>query len=205
MPTGYTSKIHDGEAVSFPQFAMTCARAFGALIEMRDEDLTAPVPQEFTPSPHYTEARKRAAERLAEVKAWTPEQARAEAARQHAAELGAIEKSNARARDLREKYAAMAAEAEAWLPPTPDHEELKRFMLQQLHESARFDGHEMEAPAPPDAAAYQAQQITSAREAVARARQHQAEAIERARDRTEWVRALRASLGEAATAEGGEG
>jgi hypothetical protein len=201
MPTGYTSKIHDGEAVSFPQFAMTCARAFGALIEMRDEDLTAPIPQEFTPSPYYTEARVRAAERLAEVKAWTPEQARAEAAEQ----VAAIEKSNARARDLREKYAAMAAEAEAWLPPTPDHEELKRFMLQQLHESARFDCHEMEAPAPPDGAAYQAQQITSAREAVARARQHQAEEIERARDRTEWVRALRASLGEAATAEGGEG
>ena len=34
MPTGYTDKIKDG--ITFKEYAMGCARAFGALITMRD-------------------------------------------------------------------------------------------------------------------------------------------------------------------------
>lgn len=33
MPTGYTAKIHDGGSRTFPEFALECARAFGALIQ----------------------------------------------------------------------------------------------------------------------------------------------------------------------------
>ena len=39
--------------------------------------------------------------------------------------------------DGRERYETMLAEVEAWQPPTPDHEELKRFMADQLRESKR--------------------------------------------------------------------
>lgn len=200
MPTGYTSKIHDGEPVTFPEFAMVCARAFGALIEMRDEPPGAEIPAGFTPNPHYAEAVKRAAERLAEVEAWTPERAEAEAAKAHAETVAEAGKSNAEARELRKRYEAMLAEVEAWQPPTPDHEELKRFMTQQLEESAEFDCHERKIPEPLSGTAYKEQEIESARWHAEYARKNHADEIERARGRTEWVRALRVSL--AATAAG---
>ena len=41
MPTGYTAEILNGEIKTFPEFAKKCARAFGAMIHMRDDSLDA--------------------------------------------------------------------------------------------------------------------------------------------------------------------
>lgn len=41
MPTGCTAKLHEDDQ-SFRDFALTCARAFGATIAMREEPLDAP-------------------------------------------------------------------------------------------------------------------------------------------------------------------
>lgn len=37
MPTGYTASVQEGKVTEFRDFAMECARAFGALVMMRDE------------------------------------------------------------------------------------------------------------------------------------------------------------------------
>jgi hypothetical protein len=50
MPTGYTNKIYNGDKVTFPEYALTCARAFDALVMMRDDDNDAEIPNEFKPS-----------------------------------------------------------------------------------------------------------------------------------------------------------
>lgn len=39
MPTGYTSIIDDNENVTFKEYALRCARGFGALMHLRDESL----------------------------------------------------------------------------------------------------------------------------------------------------------------------
>ena len=51
MPTGYTSKIADG--IGFKDFALSCARAFGACIEMRDDPSDKPIPNEFKPNDYH--------------------------------------------------------------------------------------------------------------------------------------------------------
>lgn len=53
MPTAYTSFVADNENFTFPEFAMLCAREFGALASMRDEPLDAPVPERFEPDDFY--------------------------------------------------------------------------------------------------------------------------------------------------------
>jgi len=53
MPTAYTSFVADNENFTFPEFAMLCAREFGALISMRDEPLDTPVPERFEPDDFY--------------------------------------------------------------------------------------------------------------------------------------------------------
>lgn len=52
MPTGYTHKIKDG--MTFKEYALRCARNFGALMDMRDDPMDAPIPI-FTPSGYHEE------------------------------------------------------------------------------------------------------------------------------------------------------
>ena len=53
MPTGYTDAIKDG--ITFQQFAMNCARAFGACVTMRDDPSDKPIPERFEPSAWHKE------------------------------------------------------------------------------------------------------------------------------------------------------
>lgn len=47
MPTGYTAGIEDGSITTLEQYALTCARAFGATISLRDEPMSTPIPDEI--------------------------------------------------------------------------------------------------------------------------------------------------------------
>lgn len=55
MPTGYTAAVEDGTITEFDDFAWQCARAFGALIMMRDDPMSAPIPQKFEPTAEHVE------------------------------------------------------------------------------------------------------------------------------------------------------
>ena len=59
MPTGYTAKLME-QGQTFPEFIMSCARAFGALIMMRDDPANAPIPEKFEPSDYHVRALKKA-------------------------------------------------------------------------------------------------------------------------------------------------
>jgi len=50
MPTGYTYPVVEGKITEFSDFALSCARAFGALITMRDDPHDTPIPETFEPS-----------------------------------------------------------------------------------------------------------------------------------------------------------
>jgi hypothetical protein len=52
MTTGYTSIIEERDHVTFPEFAMRCARAMMPCISLREEPLDAPIPEKLVPSMH---------------------------------------------------------------------------------------------------------------------------------------------------------
>ena len=81
MPTGYTLDLYDGKDITFEEFALRCARAFGALISMRDEPIDAPIPERFEPSDYHLKELEKAKKRLKEVKKWNEETAEQEAVR----------------------------------------------------------------------------------------------------------------------------
>lgn len=67
MPTGYTHKVQEGTITEFKDFALSCARAFGALITMRDDPMDATIPDVIEPDGYYAECvaeRKSEFERL---------------------------------------------------------------------------------------------------------------------------------------------
>ena len=67
MPTGYTAMLTEEKEITFEDFALKCARAFGALIEMRDESLDAKIPEEFKVTEYHTVELNRAIEKLNDV------------------------------------------------------------------------------------------------------------------------------------------
>lgn len=66
MSTGYTDCI--GKGADFKQFALGCARAFGALVTMRDEPSNVEIPDEFLPSDYHKKKIKIISRQLAKIR-----------------------------------------------------------------------------------------------------------------------------------------
>lgn len=194
MPTGYTAAIENG--ITFEQFALSCSRAFGALIEMRDEPLSAPIPEEFELPTYHKDALEGAQARLAELLAITPERAAEEAAREHEAKLESHRQAVEKKEQLEKKYRAMLDDVAAWVPPSEDHKELKEFMIRQLFESIKFDCDTsyLKEPLLLPVAEWLERQIKACENDVAYHTDEQAKDVERTKTRNEWLRALRGSL-----------
>ena len=195
MPTGYTADLNNGKQVTFQEFTLKCARAFGALIEMRDDSLDAPIPDEFRPSNYHLEAIETTKKRLVEVKKWDDVRAETEAKKAFDKEIRSSKKSGEKNYEVGRSYVEMLKKVGNWVPPTKDHEGLKRFMVEQLADSIRADC--LHAPTMPKRLSgkqYRAQLIKEARRDIAyHTKEHEAE-VQRIGERSEWVRSLRRSL-----------
>lgn len=196
MPTGYTAKLmKSGQA--FPEFIMGCARAFGALIEMRDSPNDAPIPDKFEPSDYNAKRLIEAREELAKLKAMSAEE---RAAFGESAKAGDIERSREYIEEAlaeNSRLEDMAAQVRAWTPPTKDHQGLKNFMLQQIDVSKndvdyleRFMAEEQAKPV----TAYYVEAVSSAARDMKYHAEENAKEVERTNSRTEWVQQLRASI-----------
>jgi len=133
MPSGYTANIYDGKDVSFKDFALSCARAFGACIHQRDDNANdKPKLREKDNNDSYH------IRRLNEAKKWIkPTNAEFDAyvVKQTAYYNEQIDKQN----KLKIRYENMLKQAKNWNPPSSEHEGLKRFMIEQLNNSMEFD------------------------------------------------------------------
>ena len=136
MPTGYTAKIEKGQ--TFEDFVLGCARAFGACIDQRD-DPSGDKPKLRESSSHHEQ---RLIEDSAELGALTTMN------RAQKTELGqelkdkqvaAAQKYFNEKVALKNKYDAMLDRVREWNPPTPDHANLKTFMIEQINSSIDFD------------------------------------------------------------------
>lgn len=197
MPTGYADPVRRGEITTLRDFALSCARAFGACITMRDEPADAPIPEEFQPSTRFYDEKEAAAEaRLAELMGLTMADAEARALADYTEQVARWHERRARRAADRERYEAMLTQVEAWTPPGPDHVEFKAFMLQQLRQSIDFDCSDKYDAAPerksgPD---WLADARTTATRDLERARRNRAEEINRVAGRNRWLRDLRDAL-----------
>lgn len=198
MPTGYTADVKDGTLTDFATFAMRCARAFGALIDMRDDAMDAPIPTEFKSSSYHQEELAEARAELARLKRMTTLRADIEASKAHTAAMADWNRMGTARKKTRERYESMLARVRAWQPPSAEHAELKRFMESQLTESIQFDcGDTVDwKPKPMNGAAWLAQRIERAEKDVAYHEKALAEETKRAADRSRWVQQLRDSLSE---------
>ena len=196
MPTGYTAAIKDG--ISFEKYAMDCARAFGACVDLREESGGGErIPEEFAPSDYHAKAAKKAHDELAELMALTREQCERRAAKAwDDAETRRVAMLDERSK-LREAYEAMLAKVRAWTPPTPEHAGLHEFMRTQIEQSIDFDcgGSYGTEPTPRITGVEWADhEEARLKRAIAYHEKEHAGEVERAASRTAWVKALRNAL-----------
>lgn len=194
MPTGYTADIEKG--ITFPQYVWRCARAFGALVTMREDPTDAPIPKRFEPSDYSAKALVKARKERERIVGMSNAQAEAAAADECAKEQTAYQERVAEKRALRAKYLAMRAEAKAWTPPSPAHEEFKSFMIDQIDRSMDGDCDEryMDIPVPMSGSAWRAKKIASLDRDIQYHHDENAKEIARTETRNVWLLALRASV-----------
>lgn len=194
MPTGYTYNVVDGKITEFADFAMQCARAFGALITMRDDPMDAPIPDEIKPeTSYYADRLADDMKRMGDIQAMTNAEADAAALAAHDVAVASRAKYLSDKETEAGRVNAMLAKVRAWHPPTPDHIEMKTFMIQQL--TISMPGEYVPAiPLLLDGATWRKEQIDGLAEGIVRSRKQVDEEIARAAGRNEWVKSLRASL-----------
>ncbi len=195
MPTGYTSKIYNGDNQSFKEFAMGCARAFGALIHMRDDGMETPIRPDIV-SDYAKKHVEEAQAKIAWLHALTPKECEAEARKQYGDAMEYYNKTVKERMALQTRYEMMLAQVEAWKPPTKDHEGLKKFMIEQLTTSIEGDCDMRYFPVPQRITGEQwlADHLESAAKDIEYFSKEQKEEEERVNGRNEWVEQLQNSL-----------
>jgi len=199
MPTGYTSDVRSGKITEFPDFALQCARAFGALIVMRDEPHDKPIPKAFEPeTSYYDEQISRSQATIADLGSLSDADCERRALAAHADAVEAVRARIHEREEDRDRYQAMVAKVEAWTPPTDDHEEMKNFMLQQLNESIRFDCTPYadldKEPALQSGREWREAMLAQAARDLSYGLEHRQQEIERTNKRNQWLTDLRNSL-----------
>lgn len=132
MPTGYTAFIEDGTITTAKDFIMLCARAFGVCINMRDEPLSKPIPEEFKLDTYHVKEIEKAKTKLEQIEAMTNEEIQKQCDEEYnkrIAERIGIKEYRKR---MREKYEKVLNGIKKWNPPTQDHEGLKKFAIEQI-------------------------------------------------------------------------
>lgn len=197
MPTGYTSIVADNENFTFPEFAMRCARNFGALIMMRDEPLDAPIPEKFEPSDYEKNEYEKAKVAYDNFIANPPSDEDLEKQYNEyvALEMERFAAASADKDIKRRRYNAMLLRVLKWHPPTPEHEGLKEFMIDQLHDSIDFDCSEYQ-PVISDREGYIARNRSGEylKEELDFYEKKWHDEIERTNSRNKWLKELRESL-----------
>jgi len=194
MPTGYTLDLYNGKDITFEEFVLKCARAFGALIDVRDEPMDAPIPERFEPSDYHLTELIKAKKRLKEVKKWNEKIAEQEAERTYQEALKKREEFVKKNNLIRKRYEDMLSKVREWKPPTPDHVDLKKFMIQQLEDSIEFDCFIPEMPQSLSGEEYKEQQIKKALDDIDYHEKEYAKEVNRVRERNKWLLLLRESL-----------
>jgi hypothetical protein len=193
VPSGYTSKLHDGEQ-TFEEFVWDCARAMDASVELRDEPHGTPL-GDLVPGTYHLERLELDRRELLGLRVMPVERAAELAVAEHAAAMARWRSEHEEMAARMARYREMRAMVEAWEPPSDDHEGLKEFMLGQLIDSIRVDCTMMPAPEVPlDGETWLVRRRNQLIASIAYHEKAHAVEVARVAERNAWNRTLAASV-----------
>lgn len=194
MPTGFTCDIKDG--ITFERFALNCARAFGALINMRDDSLDAEIPDEIKPSDHHVKALAEAEKEKKILENIHDSQIEKAAIKYNKTNQKEYERRLAENKDLFSKYQIMLKQVENWTPPTDNHDNLKKFMIEQIMQSVKFDCYDQTMPTKLTPNKWYKEKLKKCSDDIKYHTEELKKEQDRCKNKTDWIRALKTSLKE---------
>jgi len=194
MPTGYTAGVEDGTITDFKEFAMSCARAFGACISLRDSSWDAPIPYEFKPSQYHKTALQQAHAEYAVLMGMSEKDKKIDCEEENNRRIDSYLEMVARGKEIRKRYDSMLREVRAWIPPTEEHTGLKEFMIQQISESTKYSDYtpEKQETLTPDE--WWDEKVERGKHDIGYHKKNWEKEVERCAKNSKWVADLRASL-----------
>lgn len=195
MPSGYTCGVQDGTIKTFREYALQCARAFGACIMLRDDPLSPDIP-EFKPSTYHAENSSRDRSSLRRVNAMTADEVQAACDAEYTKACESRLKSLERIAVDRARYEAMLLKAKAFVPPTSEHAEFAKFLVTQLEDSIKGDCSTdyYAEPVRKTVDEWKREKLASLTKSIQYHEDEQANENERTKQRNEWVNALKEQL-----------
>jgi hypothetical protein len=140
MPTGYTDDLCTKE-VSFQDFALTCARAFGACVMLRDEPLSPKIPK-FKPSSYHKKELARLNKKLERLQYAQETVLKREFAKVKAKNISYFKSKIEDVAQTKARLEKMLEKVAAYNPPSAEYIEYKNFMREQLISAIDFDGND---------------------------------------------------------------
>lgn len=131
MATGYTYRIVSGEITTFPEFAKICMRAFGACMHMKEDSLDKDY-EEDKPSDYHVKQIETSQRELNRIRTLSDEQIIEEERKKLEDENKYWVDSLQKSERVKKTTLKMIEDCEKWTPPTDEHREYKKFMLEQL-------------------------------------------------------------------------
>lgn len=197
MLTGYTHHLIDND-LDFQQFAMVCARAFPALIHMRDDPLGTEPPAHTEVSTYHKNRLDEAHKNFVHLESMDKETRINYGERKRAEQLDVYNNMLKEKIVINEKLQSMKEKVEAWEPPTALHQCLKEFMIEQLnvsHDDTEWVNNRLEELQKLDAITFwQKDKEEAEKDANYHSKEHEKECT-RVKRNNEWLNELKKSLG----------
>lgn len=192
MPTGYTADVVDGKITEFKDFALSCARAFGALANMRDDPMDAPIPDEIKPNSYCSERLEATEDELKKLLNLSIEDSAIEAEKEYNEAFESTTKYRNNLKLENERIDTMIEKVLNWRIPTSDHRKLYEFMIEQL--STSKSNYEPEMPKRLSVAEWRTKKLKELTRDFDYYGKQVDEENQRAADKTKWIQALKNSL-----------
>lgn len=144
MANGYTWPVKDGSVTELKDFVLRCARSIGYFYQQRDDAADRPL-RPYEIDKRYYDAVREAEELLAKYRAMSLDDFQEFADADYAERVKANEDCAKIDAQTLARFVAMREKVEAWKPPTPEHVDLKRLMLDEINSAITYEGD----PTPP--------------------------------------------------------
>jgi len=138
MSNGYTYKVKEGEVTELRDFALSCARAIGPCVMLRDCPPDTEIP-EFRVDDYHAKQQATYQQELDDLRAASDNMIEGIVQAKYERRVQENQQRATSNEEVLARYDAMLAKVCAWTPPTHDHEPLKEFMIEQLEQSKQFD------------------------------------------------------------------
>ena len=190
MSTGYTEPVRKGKITSLREFVISCLSAFGR--DMTPEEVMKPLV--IDEDSYYAKGLRDAKEELVAVNCITAKEATKEANKEYESEYHSYTKSIREGEKEQQRYKDMLAQVVSWKLPSEKHENMKRFMTEQLTDSMRFDDYTPPEPTKRTGKEWLADKKRILKHDISYYKEGLARDIEKAKGHNAWVKKLIESL-----------